>query len=179
MYTTRPDPEEYADAYAGYISTVPDGDIRDRLVEQAHATQVLLRGLSDEVARTPYAPGKWCIKEVLGHLIDAERIFCTRALRFARNDRTELPGYDHDAYVAVARFEDRKLSSLLREFAAVREATLRLFESFRPEDFERGGVANGRHTTVRAIAWIIAGHERHHQRGLRERYLAGGMGDGK
>lgn len=171
MSIPRPDPTEFAHFYAGYVDAVPDGDLLDRLHDQAHATQLLLRGLSDRDGRFRYAEGKWSVKEVLGHVTDAERIFGYRALRFARNDGTELPGFEQDAYIAAAHFEERSLASLLNEFAAVREATLRLFESFTEEELLRGGPAAGHLVTVRALAWIIAGHERHHQRVLRERYL--------
>lgn len=165
-----PPPAEYPD-HRAYVGLVPEGDVLDRLMEQVHATQALLRGLPDEQALHRYAPDKWSIKEVIGHLADAERIFCARAVAFARGDRTELPGFDHDAYVAAADFDRRSLKSLLEELSAVRTATLRLFEGLPEEALTREGVANGKRLSVRALAWVIAGHERHHQRILRERYL--------
>lgn len=169
----RPLPGEYGHAHEAYIEAVPEGNILDRLVEQAHATQALLRGLDQDAQTRPYAPGKWNIKEVLCHLTDAERIFCVRALCFARGETAELPGFDHDSYVATSCAARRSLSNLLEEYASVRGATLRLFESFSEEDLTRSGTASGQRVSVRALAWIIAGHERHHQRLLRERYLSG------
>lgn len=167
----RPEPGEYADFYSKYVACVPEGDVLERLNEQAHAMQVLMRGIGEDGAGLRYADGKWSIKDVLGHLIDAERIFCTRALRFARGDETELPGFDQDDFVANANFDGRKLSSLMAEYAAVRQGTLLMFQSFKPQELERSGIANGKRVSVRALAWIITGHERHHQRLLRERYL--------
>jgi hypothetical protein len=165
-----PPPAEYPD-HRGYVELVPEGDVLDRLMEQIHATQALLRGLPNERALHRYAPDKWSVKEVVGHLSDAERIFCARAVAFARGDRTALPGFDHDAYVAAAGFDRRSLSNLIEELAAVRAATLRLFEGLPEEAMSREGVANGKRLSVRALAWVITGHERHHQRILRERYL--------
>lgn len=167
----RPDRQAYADYHVPYVDAVPDGDIIATLVSQSYALQALLRGKDEEWGTFRYEPGKWSVKEIVGHLIDAERIFCTRALRFARGDSTELPGFDHDAYVRNAAFDERSLQSLLLDYAAVREATVRLFENFREEELSRSGVANGQLISVLALVWVIAGHERHHQRVLRERYL--------
>lgn len=168
----RPNPDEYSDYHRGYVDAVPDGDILDTLADQARALQVLLRGMDATWGTHRYAPGKWSVNEVVGHLTDAERIFCNRALRFARNDATELPGFDHDAFVRAANFDGRKLRTLLDEYAVVREGTHFLFQNLSEEELDRRGVANGQEVTVRALAWIIAGHERHHQRLLREKYLS-------
>lgn len=167
----RPESGDYSPFHADYVAAVPEGNVLDRLMEQAHATQALLRGITGKQALHRYAEGKWSVKEVLGHLIDAERVFAYRALCFARADNTELPGFDQDAYVAAAGFDRRSLSDLLDEYAAVRAATMRLYESFGEEELARGGIANGQRVTVGALAWIIAGHERNHQRALREKYL--------
>lgn len=171
--TRRPQEDEYASYHARYVDVVPEKDILDCLVNQSHALQVVLRSADDGWGMHRYAPGKWSVKEILGHLIDSERIFCYRALCFARGEKGELPGFDHDAYVAVANFDQRPLGSFLKDLAALRTATLRLFESFTEEELDRSGTANGQRVTVRGLAFIIAGHERHHQRVLRERYMAG------
>lgn len=167
----RPDPATLDPFFARYLEVVPDGSVLDLLAEQARATQALLRDLPDAHAQYRYAPGKWSVQEVLGHLVDAERIFTYRALCFARGETAALPGFDHDAYVAAAQFDARSLRSLLEEYAAVRQATLRFYESLTPEAAARSGIANGRRVSVAALAWITAGHERVHQRTLRERYL--------
>jgi len=167
----RPTPEDFADYHKAYVDAVADGDILDTLGSQCHALQAFLRGQEAEWGTFRYEPGKWSVKEILGHLIDSERIFCTRALRFARADETELPGFDHAAFVRAARFDERRLTSLLAEYASVRAATIRLYENFREEELRRSGVANRQRVTVHALAWVIAGHERHHQRILRERYV--------
>jgi hypothetical protein len=167
----RPTEEEFAPYHADYVSLVPERDILDCLVNQSHALQVVLRSADDTWGGHRYAPGKWSVKEVLGHLIDSERIFCYRALCIARGEKGELPGYDHDAYVATANFDRRPLESFRQDLVASRSATLRLFESFTGEEVDRVGIANGQRVTVRGLAFIIAGHERHHLRTLREKYM--------
>src|SRR4029077_5181557 len=118
-----------------------------------------------------YAPGKWSIKEVIGHVSDAERVFSHRALRFARGDRTRLPGFDEKAYTPAGRFDARPLPDLAAELDAVRHATIALFAGLDSEALARRGPANNKEVSVRALAYIIAGHERHHVGILRERYL--------
>jgi len=167
----RPAPGSVADFYTPYIAAVPDGNVLDRLMEQAHATQALLRGLSNEQALHCYERGKWSVKEVLGHLTDAERVFTYRAMCFARGEEAALPGFDHDAYVARAGFNRRSVTSLLEEYASVRASTLRFYESLTDEEAARVGVANGNRVSAGALAWITAGHERSHQRSLREKYF--------
>lgn len=169
--TTRPAQHDYAPFYAGYIARVPDGDILDTLRSQQAEMQSLLSGLNDEQALYRYASGKWSIKELVGHLLDAERIFACRALRFARNDATPLPGFEEDDYVRNGGFDNRTVESLAREYGHVRHATLDLFSFLPAEAWERRGPANGVEVSVRALAWITAGHERHHLMVLRERYL--------
>jgi hypothetical protein len=167
----RPGPAEYAPFYAGYVGLVPSGDIVATLAAQLDATAALLRDLSPRQAGYAYAPGKWSIAQVVGHLADSERILACRALRFARGDATPLPGFDENAYVPYARFEDRPLPGLIAELAAVRGATSALFAGLPPASWTSGGVANDAHVTVRALAWIIAGHELHHRQVLATRYL--------
>lgn len=158
--------------YARYLERVPEGDIVRLLDEQIVETLGLLASLPEERGGHRYAAGKWSIREVVGHMCDAERVMAYRAMRFARGDTTELPGFDENTYVANARFDARTLASLCDELEAVRWATVALFDSLNDEELMRGGVANGSPVTVRALAWIIAGHERHHVELLRTRYLA-------
>ena len=168
----RPGEPEYAPYYGRYVALVPDGDLLDTLSRQTDDTADLLRGLTDRDAGFRYDEGKWSIKQVLGHLSDAERVFAYRALRFARGDVTPLPGFDENAFVANARFDSRALADLLAELRAVRAATVALFAGLAPDELARRGVANEKEMSVRAIAYVIAGHERHHGAILRERYLA-------
>jgi DinB superfamily len=167
----RPGTDEFAPYYAGYVNGVPDGDIVALLEQQGRDLAALLAGRNAERADHRYAPDKWSVKEVVGHISDAERIFTYRALRISRGDATPLPGYDQDAYVARAQFGRRELTDLLAEFAAVRAATVTLFGAMNDEESRRAGSANGGSVTARALAYIAAGHDRHHARILRERYL--------
>ncbi|HKO14669.1 MAG TPA: DinB family protein [Gemmatimonadaceae bacterium] len=166
----RPRSDEHAEFYGAYVALVPDGDLVELLREQQQETVRLVRDLSDADAMRAYAPGKWTVKEVIGHLSDAERIFAYRALRFARGDARELAGFDETAYVPAGRFNTRRIADLLDEFQAIRTATVHLLRHLRPEELARRGTANGYAITVRAIAYVIAGHERHHAAILRERY---------
>ncbi|HET7296801.1 MAG TPA: DinB family protein [Gemmatimonadales bacterium] len=166
----RPAAVEYAPYYGRYIDKVPEGDLLGTLEDQARETQTLLAGLSDAKALHRYAPGKWSVKEVIGHVTDAERVFCYRALRFARADSTPLPGFDENAWVPPGNFDARALKDLAAELDAVRRATIALFRGLDPAALARGGTASDNPVSVRAIAWIIAGHERHHVALLHERY---------
>ncbi|HMH84234.1 MAG TPA: DinB family protein [Gemmatimonadales bacterium] len=168
----RPEPSEYAPHYETYISKVPEGNLLKALEDQRRETQQLLGGLSEAKALHRYAPDKWSIKEVLGHVMDSERVFCYRALRFARADGSPLPGFDEKAWVPAGRFDGRSLKDLAAELDAVRRATIALLSSLDAEALTRRGTANNNPITVRALAWIIAGHERHHLGIVRERYLA-------
>jgi hypothetical protein len=167
----RPAPDECVPYFGGYIDEVPPGDVLEILERQMAETQELLRGLTASQAMHRYAPGKWSIKEIVGHLADTERIFTYRALCFSRRERAPLPGFEEDEYVAAARFDARPMSDLARELETVRAATLTLFRGLSDEALVRRGTANAKPYTVRAIAFVIAGHERHHVRVLRERYL--------
>lgn len=171
VHIPRPNADEYNEFYAGYVAHVPEADALPVLRTQLTSVRALLETLSESDAAVRYAPGKWSIKQVLGHLADAERIFAGRALRFARADETPLPAFDETAYVRAARFDDRTLHSLLDELHAVRAASLALFESLDAQELERRGVASTRPITVRALAYIIPGHMRHHETILRERYM--------
>ncbi len=159
---TRPEPTEYAEFYRSYIAKVPDSPLLDVLARQPGSYRQLLSGVSDAQAAAPTAPGKWSVKQILGHLCDGERVFSYRVLRFARGDEKELHGYEQDDYVREAGSNARSLADLLNEFEAVRKATLALFGSFPDGVEKRGGVANGNPVTVRALAYIVAGHAQHH-----------------
>lgn len=171
-YHTRPDPGEYNAYYDRYVALVPPGDIIALLTVQLDDTIALLRDLSEEQALHTYAPGKWSIKEVLGHIMDAERIFMGRALRFARGDATPLPSFDENAYTPAGAFNARPLASLISEFTAVRRATVALLAGLSADAWERKGTASNHPVSVRGLAWITAGHELHHRMILTQRYLA-------
>ncbi|MDH3216556.1 MAG: DinB family protein [Candidatus Krumholzibacteria bacterium] len=167
----RPGPTEYVDYYERYIARVPEGDILHFIGDQISKTTELLGTIGEEKAAYRYARDKWSIKQVIGHLNDIERIFQYRALAFARSDKTPLPSIEQDDYVARANFDDRTLASLTDEYRWVRSSGLALFESFDDEILLRGGTASGCAFTVRAIPYILAGHDIHHIDVIRERYL--------
>jgi hypothetical protein len=167
---SRPEATEYAPSYGGYISQVPGGDLLAILEDQRRDTQQLLAALPETRALHRYAPGKWSVKEVVGHVSDTERVFSYRALRFARGDAQPLAGFDEQAWVPAAGFDRRSLPDLLADLDAVRRATIALFRGFDAAALARKGTANNREITVRALAYVIAGHERHHLGILRERY---------
>lgn len=168
----KPESTEYATYYDRYVSLVPEGDVVATLSAQLDETLALVRGISDEQALHRYAPGKWSVKELVGHVLDAERIFAYRALRFSRNDPTALPGFEQDIYIDGASFDALALGDLADEFEHVRRANILMFRNLTPEAWLRQGVASEHPVTVRALAFIMAGHERHHINILRERYLS-------
>ena len=167
----RPAADEYAPFYETYVSLVPEGDVVGTLSRQLEETLVLLRNVPASREDFSYEPGKWSIKEVVGHMTDGERIFSYRALCIARGDKQNLPGMDQEEYMAGANFNTRRLADLAAEFEYVRRATLSLLRHLDPEAWLRRGTANGHEVSVRALAHILAGHEAHHVRVLRERYL--------
>ena len=173
----RPGADEYFPYYATYIARVPGDDALPTLVSHIEAWHPTLRGLSEAQAMHRYAPGKWSVKEVIGHLCDGERVFAYRALRFARNDRTRLPGFEGDDYVAAARFDRRPWNELLDEFEAVRRATILMFGGLDGEAWLRRGVASDNEVSVRTLAYNIAGHELHHLQIVRTKYLPAAMRD--
>ncbi|MEO6525420.1 MAG: DinB family protein [Gemmatimonadaceae bacterium] len=167
----RPHSSEYAPFFHGYISAVPEGDVVDVLRNAGRELHDAVMAIPEQRGGFRYAEGKWSIREVLGHLIDAERIFSYRALRIARGDATPLPGFEENDYVRAAGSDARTLASLGHELGVVRESTIQLFQSLPADAWVRRGVANGKEISVRAIAYIAAGHPLHHLRILRERYL--------
>jgi len=168
---TKPDSTEYAPYFEKYISLAREEEIVATLDKQIEGTLSLIRGLSEAQGDLRYAPGKWSVKEVIGHLIDTERIFAYRAMRFARNDATPLPGFDENLFVANASFNSRSLADLADEFEHTRKSNVYLFKSLGDDASLRRGVSNNNELSVRAIAYIIAGHELHHAGILRSRYL--------
>lgn len=169
----RPGRDEYAPFYSDYVARVPAGDLVAILAAQISDTRALLEHVAPGREDERYAPGKWSIKEVVGHLADVERVLNYRALRIGRGDTTELPGFDEDAYVATADFGRRTLDDLVADLEVARQASVALFRGFGPEAWTRRGTANGQTVSVRALACIIAGHELHHRVILRERYRVG------
>jgi hypothetical protein len=168
----RPQPDEYNPYYGKYISLVEADDIVNALTTQGNETTALLSKLTESQGNHRYAPDKWSVKQVLGHLTDSERIFAYRALRIARNDSKPLQGFEQDDYVRYGGFDDLSLHVLVEDFWAVRRATVFLFAHLTADASLRRGVANDNEISVRALAWIIAGHELHHRGILKEKYLA-------
>ncbi len=171
LAVARPTTTEYAPHYERYIALVPHGDVLAILKQQVEETLRMVRAMPESRGDFRYAPDKWSVKEVLGHVIDSERIFAYRALRFARNDATPLPGFEQDDYVRAGGFGACRLQDLADEFALVRAATLAMFHHFAPAAWDCRGVANKAEVSVRALAYIIAGHERHHREILQARYV--------
>jgi hypothetical protein len=168
----RPEANEYGQFYGGYISLVGGDDILTTLEQQRRDTMLLLSGRCEEDGDVRYAPGKWSVKEVLAHLNDTERIFAYRALRIARNDKTPLSGFEQDDYVREGGFGNCALSDLIEDFIAVRRATVSLLRNLDDDAWMRRGTANNSEVSVRALAYLIAGHELHHRRILQDRYFA-------
>ncbi len=171
----RPEPDEIPSHYVSYIKRVPELDPVIACAAQIEDTAAMLRGLSETEAKHRYDSGKWSVKEVVGHLADVERIMAYRALRIARGDTTPLPGFDENAYVPVAKFDDRSLADLVGELRTARAATLGLLRTFDADAWRRRGTASGKPVSVRAIAFMIPGHERHHVEILRTRYGVAGV----
>ena len=167
----RPKSNEYPPYYNRYVNLVDDEDILGVLENQKQEMSNLLNGLGEEAASFRYQPDKWSIKEVIGHIIDVERIFAYRALRFARNDNTPLPEFDQDSYITQSNYDLRTMIDIADEYRTVREATITMFFSFADEFYTRVGTASGFKFTVKAIPFIIAGHEAHHLRIIRGKYI--------
>jgi DinB superfamily len=167
----RPGPGEYAPFYETYVSKVQGGDVIAQLESQRLQTAQFFAASTERDGNFRYAPGKWSIKEVVGHLSDSERVFGYRAMRIGRGDQTALPGFEQEDYVKNGNFGEQSLADLVSEFGLVRAATLALLRSFNAEAWGRRGIASDNPVTVRALAFIIAGHELHHREILKERYF--------
>ncbi len=168
----KPQTGEYAPYFGRYISLVPEGDLLATLETQGTRTLSVLRGLSESDGDFCYEPGKWSIKQMVGHMNDTERVFAYRLLCAARNDRSPLPSFEQDGYVQFGGFAGRTLANLVEELAAIRKTTLCLLRGLEDSAWTRQGIVNQLEVSVRAIGYMIAGHELHHQGILRERYLS-------
>ncbi|MES2396923.1 MAG: DinB family protein [Bacteroidota bacterium] len=167
----RPLPTEHPAYFTHYIDLVKNDDVLKELKSQIAEIKHLMAGIPQEKENFVYSPGKWSIKEVLGHIIDTERIMAYRALCFARKDKTKLPGFDQNAFVSNANFNDRTLKDLAFEFAIVRESNLLLFKHFSESGINEIGNSNGSELSVRAIIFMIAGHTTHHVNVIKSKYL--------
>lgn len=157
--------------YQSYVAQVPENDPVTALKNSAKLRKHLLADWPEERQDFAYAPGKWTVKELLSHLADSERVFVYRALRFSRNDETGLPGYDHNAYVPESGANERSFDSIAKELKQVRRATISFFTGLTRDQLARTGSANKVEMSVEQLAFVIAGHERHHLGVLEERYL--------
>jgi len=171
----KPAPHEYpvSPYFSRYLEAVEGQNVLYLLTAQGTEVTNLFRNLTDDQQKFRYAPGKWTPKQLLGHLTDTERIFACRMLAIARGEHQSLPGFDENKYEAAANFNDQPLADLLRQYDLTRQGTVALAASFPPEAWERRGTANGAAIGTRVLAWLIAGHERHHLNILRERYGLG------
>ncbi|MCC5907720.1 MAG: DinB family protein [Balneolaceae bacterium] len=162
---------EYGSFYEGYIRYSNGKDLFDLLKTNENEMLLLMGTLTEDQAEYSYSDGKWSVKDVIGHITDTERIFCYRTLALARGERNPLPGYDHDAYVKTAEFKRYSVNVLKEHYQATRTATLSLFRSFTMAEMLKNGIVNEVNFTVRALGYIIAGHEIHHLKILEEKYL--------
>ncbi|MBD2868192.1 DinB family protein [Paenibacillus arenilitoris] len=169
----RPSKEEYHPNLEQYIGLIGEERIVELIAAQTEETSAILASLTDEQGDYRYAPGKWSLKEAIGHITDAERVMSYRLLRIARGDKTPLPGFDQDIFAEHASFSAWSAAQLLEDYRAVRQATLTLLRGLAAEAWTRIGVCNGCDTSARALAYVIAGHERHHLNIIREKYLNG------
>src|ERR1700687_1138804 len=171
MNPKKPGADEYAPYHEKYVGLIPGDDIVSVLEPHLRQSIAMFSGRSEREGDFRYAPDKWTVKEILCHVADAERIFSYRALRIARGDKTPLPGFDQDPYVPLSRANERKLPDIVEEFADVRRASISLFGSLDAAAWMRKGVVSDHELSVRALAYIAAGHELHHRRILEERYF--------
>ena len=169
--STAPGAGEYAEFYAGYVKRVPAGDVVATIRDQLAETLTLLGGVESSRTTSGCAPGKWSIRDVVLHMADTERVMAYRALRIARGDTTPLASFDENAWTPMAGANARTMDSLLTELEATRRSTVAMLEGLPAEAWARVGTASGKSVSVRALAWIIAGHELHHVAVIRERYL--------
>lgn len=167
----RPASDEFAPFYAPYVAALPGDDALAALEEGLHRMNTLLASVPTDREDYRYAPEKWSVRELVGHIVDAERVFATRALTFARGDAGPLPSFDENAWALHSNAGSRPLADLAEEFSLLRGATIAMARGFTDEALVRRGVASGKEVSVRALLWITAGHEAHHRRVLAERYL--------
>jgi hypothetical protein len=167
----RPKPDEYLAYYGTYIDRVPEGDIVDTLSRQITETVAFLKSIPESKADYQYAPGKWTIRQIIGHLADGERVFQYRAFRFSRADTTPVAGFEENHYVDHAPFANVSMEKLIGEFEYLRRATIYMLSNLDAEAMGHVGVANGNPVSVRALAFIMAGHESHHVQVIKDRYL--------
>lgn len=167
----QPQPDEFAPFYAGYVAKAGEGDVLQTLTQLKENTYKFFTSIAAGKEDYAYTPGKWTIKQVLNHMIDTERVFAFRLLCFARKDENAMPGFDENAYAGNADVSDRTLNHLAKEFKTLREANLYLYGSITPAQSLNKGIASGKSVSVRALLYIIAGHELHHLAILKERYL--------
>ncbi|MEO8150625.1 MAG: DinB family protein [Bacteroidia bacterium] len=172
MKISKPHATDYPSYYGTYINKVTGDDLITALVINFSETEKLIKTITEENLNYRYAEGKWTIKEILVHLMDAERIFAYRALRFARQDKTDLPGFEENDYAPASKASSRNIDSIMQEFAALRKSTIELYKSFDEEQLNQSGTANNNRITVRSLGYSTAGHELHHIQVIRERYLS-------
>jgi len=168
---SRPEKTEYAEFYANYVSLVEEADVLSALRNQSSELQKMLSEIPSEKENFRYATGKWSVKELVGHIIDAERVFSYRALRISRGDETPLAGFEENSYVANSNFSRSNFADLIEEFSLLRAANVILFKNLTEAAWLRRGTASDAAVSVRALAFIMVGHVRHHANILRERYL--------
>ncbi len=169
--TLRPEKSEYAEFYETYVSLVEEADVMSALQNQPEHLQELFSEISVEKENFRYVEGKWSVKELLGHIIDGERVFSYRALRISRGDQTPLATFEENSYVAGSNFGNSRLADLIEEFSLLRASNVLLFKNLTEEAWLRTGTASDATVSVRALAFIMVGHVRHHMNILRERYL--------
>jgi len=167
----KPNHGDYAPYYERYISLLPDDDILSILEVQKKTSEEFLKTLSEEQGNISYTEGKWTIKEVVGHIIDTERVMAYRALCFSRGEKQSQPGFEQEDYIANGNYNNRTMDDLINEFIAVRNANLIMFKSFSEEMLKQSGIASDNKVTVLALIYIIAGHEKHHIKIIKEKYL--------
>jgi hypothetical protein len=171
MSITHPTPTEYDDRYAKYIDRVPETDLLKALTKQIDATRKLIAKVPTEMIDVPCAAGEWTVREIMGHLLDTERIFAYRILCFARGDTTPLPRAEENMYVRNAKFGSYAFADLIKEFELVRHSNFSMLSHLAAEAWDRVGTVNGLQISVRAIAFLLLGHERHHLETIRTKYL--------
>jgi hypothetical protein len=170
---TKPTQFEHADYYESFIKLVNENtSVLDQLKNNAKEIEGLILSLTEPQLTKPYAEGKWSIKDIIQHLIDFERVMIYRAMRFARHDKTAQPFFDENEFAKAAKASSMPIKKLLKEYKTTRQATLTFFNNQTADTFKRAGIAGNTMTTIRALAWIICGHELHHWKVIRERYLS-------